>query len=137
MLGHFNEAAHKEWLKMNPQKRPQKAGPFPQISHFYQGGSVCHETGDKRETEVQLKCLENATSMLEVKLNLMEPKTCSYILSVESPLICHIIQKADENGLIDRKSIEDSADETTNNEDKTNSKSANDEVQEALESMFH
>lgn len=137
MLGYFNEEVHKEWLKKNPQKRPQKVGPLAQINHFYQGGSVCHETGEKRQTEVQLKCLENATSMSEVKLFLMEPKMCSYILGVESPLICQIIQKADEDGLINRKSVEGSADETTNNEEKTNSKSTSDEVQEALESMFH
>lgn len=137
MLGYFNEEAHKEWLRNNPQKRPIKDGPQAQISHFYLGGSVCHETGEKRQTEVQLKCLENVTSMSAVKLLLSEPKMCSYILSVESPLICQIIQKADEDGLINRKLVEGSADETTNNEEETNSKSASDEVQEALESMFH
>lgn len=106
MLGYFNEEAHKEWLKENPQKRPKKLGTRTQITHFYQGGSKCDETGEKRQTEVQLKCLENSTSMSKVSLFLMEPKMCNYILGVESPLICEIIEKADEDGLITRKSVE-------------------------------
>lgn len=106
MLGYFNEDAHKEWIKENPQKRPKKIGARAQITHFYQGGSTCTETGGKRQTEVQLKCLENASSMSKVSLFLMEPKICHYILGVESPLICEIIEKADEDGLITRKSVE-------------------------------
>lgn len=31
----------------------------------------------------------------------MEPKYCEYILGVESPIICDIIGKADENGLVE------------------------------------
>lgn len=84
MLGYFNEDAHKEWLKENPQKRPKKVGARTQITHYYQGGSHCDETGEKRQTEVQLKCLENSTSMSKVSLFLMEPKICHYILGVES-----------------------------------------------------
>lgn len=34
-----------------------------------------------------------------MSLYLLEPKTCEYIVGVESPLICNILQKADENGL--------------------------------------
>lgn len=135
MLGHFNEEAHKEWLKENPQKRPKKIGSRTQITHFYQGGSLCDETGEKRQTEVQLKCLENSTSMSAVKLFLMEPKMCSYILGVESPLICEIIEKADDDGLITRKSVEGSDNDATETDE--NDKQASDEVQEALESMFN
>lgn len=116
MLGYFNEDAHKEWLKENPQKRPKKVGSRTQITHHYQGGSTCDETGEKRQTEVQLKCLENSTSMSKVSLFLMEPKICHYILGVESPLICEIIEKADEDGLITRKSVEASTEEKSASE---------------------
>lgn len=105
MLGYFNEDAHKDWLRENPQKRPNKLRPRTQITHFYQGGSMCDEIGEKRRTEVQLKCLENSTSMSKVAIFLMEPKICHYILSVESPLICEIIEKADDDGLVTRKSV--------------------------------
>lgn len=136
MLGYFDEEAHKEWIKENPQKRPKKNGLRTQITHFYQGGSTCDETGEKRQTEVQLKCLENSTSMSKVSLFLMEPKTCNYILGVESPIICEIIEKADDYGLIIRKSVDDTDEEII----KTNSKptsSSDEEVKEALESMFN
>ena len=35
-----------------------------------------------------------------MRLFLLEPKTCEYILGVESPLICEILEHADENGLV-------------------------------------
>lgn len=35
-----------------------------------------------------------------MSLYLLEPRTCHYILGVESPLICEILPYADENGLI-------------------------------------
>lgn len=128
MLGYFNEEAHKEWLKENPQKRPKKLGTRTQITHFYQGGSMCDETGEKRQTEVQLKCLENSTSMSKVSLFLMEPKMCNYILGVESPLICEIIEKADEDGLITRKSMERASGDTES--------TAENEIKETYESIF-
>lgn len=103
MLGYFNEEAHKEWLKENPQKRPiSKVGSRTHLTHLYQGGSLCDKTGEKRQTEVQLKCMENSSSLTKVSLFLMEPKMCQYILGVESPLICEIIDKANENGLVPR-----------------------------------
>lgn len=43
--------------------------------------------------------MENSSSPSAVSLYLLEPKTCEYIVGVESPLICNILQKADENGL--------------------------------------
>lgn len=128
MLGYFNEDAHKEWLKENPQKRPKKVGTRTQITHFYQGGSHCDETGEKRQTEVQLKCLENSTSMSKVSLFLMEPKICHYILGVESPLICEIIEKADEDGLITRKSVEST--DKTNDKSSSSSTSSSDSASE-------
>lgn len=38
-----------------------------------------------------------------VSLFLLEPKTCEYVLGVESPLICDILEYADENGLLNEK----------------------------------
>lgn len=100
-LGSFDEDAHKEWLKENPQKRPNsKPGSRTHLTHFYQGGALCDKTGEKRQTEVQLKCMENSSSLTKVSLFLMEPKVCQYILGVESPLICEIIEKANEDGLV-------------------------------------
>lgn len=91
---------------------------------------MCDETGEKRQTEVQLKCLENSTSMSKVSLFLMEPKMCSYILGVESPLICEIIEKADEDGLITRKSMERASGE------RDTESTAENEIKETFESIF-
>lgn len=38
-----------------------------------------------------------------ISLFLLEPKTCKYVLRVESPLICDLLEYADENGLLSEK----------------------------------
>lgn len=55
-------------------------------------------SGKPRQTIVKLKCLEGNSGA--VSLYLLEPKYCEYVLGVESPLICDILDKSDENGLV-------------------------------------
>nr|CAD7427420.1 unnamed protein product [Timema monikensis] len=50
---------------------------------------------------VKLKCLDNSSSPGSVSLYLLEPKTCEYILGVESPVICNLLPHVDENGLVE------------------------------------
>ncbi|XP_015118559.1 endoplasmic reticulum lectin 1 isoform X3 [Diachasma alloeum] len=100
-LGKFDKQKHIEWMEAHPQKRPKPVGQRQQLSHFYSEGSVCDKTGKLRQTEVRLKCVESTSaSPSSVSLFLLEPKTCEYILGVESPLICKILDYADNNGLI-------------------------------------
>nr|XP_034827027.1 endoplasmic reticulum lectin 1 isoform X2 [Maniola hyperantus] len=100
LLGKFNEQTHLDWIKENRGKAPKPVDKRTSVSHFYSGGDVCDKTGKPRQTEVKLKCLENSSSPAQVSLYLLEPRTCHYILGVESPLICDILPLADENGLI-------------------------------------
>ncbi|XP_068632451.1 endoplasmic reticulum lectin 1 isoform X2 [Battus philenor] len=99
LLGKFNEEAHLEWIKENRGKAP-KPVVRTSISHFYSGGDICDKTGKPRQTEVKMKCLENSSRPAQVSLYLLEPRTCHYILGVESRLVCFILPFADENGLI-------------------------------------
>lgn len=71
------------------------------FSLFLAQGSVCDKTGQPRQTEVKLKCLEKPTSPSSVSLYLLEPRPCSYMLGVESPLICEILETADQDGLVE------------------------------------
>lgn len=107
-LGIFDKAKHLEWIEQHPHKRPKPLSQRMQLSHLYSGGSVCDKTGKPRQTEVKLKCLENASNLNSVSLYLLEPRYCEYILGVESPLICDILSRADENGLIERNNSEES-----------------------------
>lgn len=100
-LGLFDKTRHLQWLEQNPHKRPKPKEQRDQLSHFYSGGSICDKTGRPRQTEVKLKCLKNAANLNAVSLYLLEPKYCEYILGVESPLICNILSRADDNGLVD------------------------------------
>jgi endoplasmic reticulum lectin 1 len=100
LLGVFDDKIHKEFLQSHPEKRPKPVGQRKQIVHFYSGGSTCDKTGQQRQTEVILKCLENAPSRTTVSLYLLEPKVCSYILGIESPLICDILDKVNEDAVV-------------------------------------
>ncbi|XP_018563564.1 endoplasmic reticulum lectin 1 [Anoplophora glabripennis] len=99
-LGLFNKKTHLDWIEKHPHKRPKPLAQRKQLSHFYSSGTVCDKTGKPRQTEVKLKCLENPSSPNAVSLYLLEPKYCEYILGVESPLICDILSRADEDGLV-------------------------------------
>ncbi|CAG9865300.1 unnamed protein product [Phyllotreta striolata] len=105
-LGIFDRQAHLDWMKENPQKRPKPLGQRKQLSHLYSSGSICEKTGKPRQTEVKLKCLQNASSPNAVSLYLLEPKLCQYILGVESPLICDILSRANEDGLVETEHVE-------------------------------
>ncbi|XP_072939191.1 endoplasmic reticulum lectin 1 isoform X2 [Epargyreus clarus] len=100
LLGEFDERAHLQWIRENRGKAPKPVEQRTSVSHFYANGEICDKTGKPRQTEVKLKCLENSSSPAQVSLYLLEPRTCYYILGVESPLICDILPLADENGLI-------------------------------------
>ncbi|XP_063822799.1 endoplasmic reticulum lectin 1 isoform X1 [Ostrinia nubilalis] len=100
LLGKFDEQAHLDWIKENKGKAPKPVEQRASVSHFYSNGDICDKTGKPRQTEVKLKCLENSSSPAQVSLYLLEPRTCHYILGVESSLICDILPLADENGLI-------------------------------------
>ncbi|XP_018398368.1 PREDICTED: endoplasmic reticulum lectin 1 isoform X2 [Cyphomyrmex costatus] len=103
-LGRFDKQKHLEWIAAHPYKKPKPLELRKHLSHFYSDGSSCDKTGTSRQTEVKLKCVENHTaSPSSVSLFLLEPKTCEYVLGVESPLICDILEYADENGLLNDK----------------------------------
>lgn len=106
-LGKFDKEKHLEWIEAHPHKKPKPIDQRKQLSHFYSDGSVCDKTGKLRQTEVKLKCVTNPLgSQSSVSLFLLEPKTCEYILGVESPFICKILRHADENtGLISEKAL--------------------------------
>ncbi|XP_011699260.1 PREDICTED: endoplasmic reticulum lectin 1 isoform X2 [Wasmannia auropunctata] len=103
-LGRFDKQKHLDWIAAHPHKKPKPLELRKHLSHFYSDGSSCDKTGTSRQTEVKLKCVENHTaSPSSVSLFLLEPKTCEYVLGVESPLICDILEYADENGLLNDK----------------------------------
>ncbi|XP_064484329.1 endoplasmic reticulum lectin 1-like [Ornithodoros turicata] len=99
LLGMWDKEKHIAWLSEHPRQKP-KPGKAPRyISHFYSDGDVCDLTGSKRTVEVRLKCKDVKGHPDSVTLYLLEPKSCEYILGVESPIICSIMENLDENGL--------------------------------------
>ncbi|KAL0831551.1 hypothetical protein ABMA28_002342 [Loxostege sticticalis] len=129
LLGKFDEQAHLDWIRENKGKAPKPVEHRTSVSHFYSGGDVCDKTGKPRQTEVKLKCLENSSSPAQVSLYLLEPRTCHYILGVESPLICDILPLADENGLIKSPKLNATKQEAVvENEVDDNNKDEKDEI---------
>jgi len=98
-LGRFDLSNHQAWLYKFPTKKPKRSQDRKHVSHFYSGGDICDLTGRERQIEVKLKC-KKADSPSTVSLYLLEPKTCEYVLGVESPLVCDILPHVDEDGMM-------------------------------------
>ncbi|XP_025413896.1 endoplasmic reticulum lectin 1 isoform X2 [Sipha flava] len=106
VLGVFNLQEHIKWLSQNEEKKPKSDtnGVRQVVSHFYSSGSICQKTGEKRETEVRYKCVKGRYNEDSVALYLLEPKTCKYVLTIESPSLCEIINgPLDEYGIFNLK----------------------------------
>lgn len=84
----------------NPEKRHRPE--IAMIWHHYEQGTTCDRTSLPREVDVKLTCipvtLNNSPST--TYMYLLEPKTCQYILVLESPMVCVMLNYIDENGLI-------------------------------------
>ncbi|XP_028845326.1 endoplasmic reticulum lectin 1 [Denticeps clupeoides] len=103
VVGNWNEEEHMEWAKKNIARSYQLKDDVVQkvkvVSHFYGHGDVCDLTGRSRQVIVKLKC-KDSESPHAVTVYMLEPNTCQYVLGVESPVICKILDTADENGLL-------------------------------------
>ncbi|XP_028393086.1 endoplasmic reticulum lectin 1-like [Dendronephthya gigantea] len=95
-LGHWNIDVHRDWVKKNPQKSMEY------VTHYYGNGEICDITGMARTVQVRLKCMKS-NHLQEVSIYLLEPKKCQYILGVDSPILCPLIEKADEDGIFPTK----------------------------------
>lgn len=115
MLGKWDPEKHVEWLEKHPSKKPSlPAESRRTISHYYSGGASCDQTGIPRSVEVRLKCIDpNSQTPSAVALYLLEPKTCEYVLGVESNLFCPLLKTADDHGRLDISSVEDTASSTS------------------------
>jgi len=85
------------WNPDEPETDSDGKGRVSQVELFYSNGDICDITGEPREVIVRLKCKPGAANLA---LYLLEPKTCSYILGLESQLLCQLLTDVDENGLI-------------------------------------
>uniref|UniRef100_I3JU07 Endoplasmic reticulum lectin n=1 Tax=Oreochromis niloticus TaxID=8128 RepID=I3JU07_ORENI len=103
VVGNWNADEHLDWAKKNVarslQLREDGVQKVKLVSHFYGHGDVCDLTGKPRQVIVKLKCKESE-SPHAVTVYMLEPQTCQYILGVESPVICRILDTADEYGLL-------------------------------------
>uniref|UniRef100_A0A3Q4HFZ6 Endoplasmic reticulum lectin n=1 Tax=Neolamprologus brichardi TaxID=32507 RepID=A0A3Q4HFZ6_NEOBR len=103
VVGNWNADEHLDWAKKNVarslQLREDGVQKVKLVSHFYGHGDVCDLTGKPRQVIVKLKCKESE-SPHAVTVYMLEPQTCQYVLGVESPVICRILDTADEYGLL-------------------------------------
>uniref|UniRef100_A0A8D0L4X1 Endoplasmic reticulum lectin n=1 Tax=Sphenodon punctatus TaxID=8508 RepID=A0A8D0L4X1_SPHPU len=103
VVGTWNKEEHIEWAKKNVARAYNLKDDVMQtvrvVSHFYGNGDVCDLTDKPRQVTVKLKCKESE-SPHAVTVYMLEPHSCQYILGVESPVICKILDTADEYGLL-------------------------------------
>ncbi|XP_034040838.1 endoplasmic reticulum lectin 1 isoform X2 [Thalassophryne amazonica] len=103
VVGNWNADEHMDWAKKNVARsyhfKDDGVQKVKLVSHFYGHGDVCDLTGKPRQVIVKLKCKESE-SPHAVTVYMLEPQTCQYVLGVESPVICRILDTADEHGLL-------------------------------------
>lgn len=92
-LGKFNEDKHLDWLDRNPEKRKSPT----EVNYLFSDGDICHETNRLRYVEVKLRCPQFDSKHFSMTLE--EPRLCEYILTLESELMCKLLQMVDENGI--------------------------------------
>ncbi|OBS73967.1 hypothetical protein A6R68_15492 [Neotoma lepida] len=87
VVGTWNQEEHVEWAKKNTARAYHLQDDGTQtvrmVSHFYGNGDICDITDKPRQVTVKLKCKESDSPH-----------------AVESPVICKILDTADENGLL-------------------------------------
>ncbi|ALC39404.1 CG6766 [Drosophila busckii] len=105
-LGYFSEESHRQWVSTNPDKGARTPGLSSSLWHHYEKGTHCDRTNLPREVDVKLTCMPVTTSGTAVSMYLLEPKTCQYILVVESPIICDLMAYADESGLVKAENLQ-------------------------------
>ncbi|XP_017465911.1 PREDICTED: endoplasmic reticulum lectin 1 [Rhagoletis zephyria] len=105
-LGYFSENSHRQWLAKNLDKMPKQGGYSSALWHHYDRGTHCDRTGSPREVDVKLMCTPISSSSSAVSIYLLEPKTCQYILVVESPIVCDLLEFADEYGLVHEETLQ-------------------------------
>jgi len=86
-----------KWVGEQAQKN-KKVKRVNFISNRYSKGDYCDASSSARNVEVKLKCSSDGDSH-SVSIYLLEPSICEYIMGLESPLFCDLIQKSDPNGL--------------------------------------
>ena len=96
VLGEWNREYHVEQYQTNlaTARKPKS------VTHFYKDGEMCEETGSKRQVKVKMICSRKLDGQ-GVAIGLEEPKTCQYVLKVESKLFCDLLDSLDDNGLFD------------------------------------
>uniref|UniRef100_A0A8C3TVF2 Endoplasmic reticulum lectin n=1 Tax=Catharus ustulatus TaxID=91951 RepID=A0A8C3TVF2_CATUS len=103
VVGTWSREEHIEWSRKNAARtfylREDGTQTVRMVSHFYGNGDVCDLTDKPRQVTVKLKCKES-DSPHAVTIYMLEPHSCQYILGVESPVICKILDTADEYGLL-------------------------------------
>ncbi|XP_067624172.1 endoplasmic reticulum lectin 1 isoform X2 [Eurosta solidaginis] len=136
-LGYFSESSHRQWLTKNLDKMVKRGGYSTALWHHYDRGTHCDRTGAPREVDVKLMCTPLSSSQNTVSIYLLEPKTCQYILVVESPIVCDLMQLADEYGLVQEENIEQLIQKNskipTSEEDTTNSAAASESTKTSAE----
>ena len=105
LIGEWNKQEHKRWIAKGNQpiiyattaSGKKRVYGFQQL---YTNGATCEATGKPRVVVVRMKCRPDVKNPNAVVIYLREPSTCSYILSVESDLVCQMTNKVDENGVL-------------------------------------
>ncbi|CAK9305101.1 unnamed protein product [Gordionus sp. m RMFG-2023] len=115
-LGKWNHATHLAWVEREKLKIKGKtsSGLIPpeqkrtSVTYYYSGGDYCDEVKSPRNATIKLRCIVKKDNPNYISMYLSEISICNYVFSVDSPIICSLLDKIDEYGFLkkaDRKRI--------------------------------
>lgn len=106
LLGTWSAENHLEWIKKFKYKRPAaNINDRSTFSLLYSNGQLCEASNKNRFVEVKFKCVKDIS--YAVSIYMVEPKTCEYLLGIESPWFCNFIKHADNDGIPKSNEVEE------------------------------
>ena len=100
ILGQWNLKKHKDWIKTQQVATYRNIyAKNPSITLYFGDGDVCFEINKHRHTLVKLRCLPEQKTSSRISVSLTEPTLCSYVMTVDSGLLCELLTDVDEFGV--------------------------------------
>jgi len=98
-LGLWDEKYHvRQFAAAAKNANKVKGSKLASVTHHYKDGDYCEEVKANRKVRVKMQC-SKALKGGQVSLSLEEEHTCQYVLRVQSPMFCGLVEEVGPHGL--------------------------------------
>lgn len=98
-LGAWDEKYHRrQYAAAAKNENKVKGSKLPSVTQYYKDGDFCEETKGNRKVRVKMQCSKSLKGG-QVSLSLEESHTCQYLLRVQSPMFCGLVEEVGPHGM--------------------------------------